>query len=109
VSKALPIGIVGAGFNSSAYLKAAKEFRQTKIVACADVQEANAKARASEFKIGFQSVDSLIQDESLDVVLILTTPRSDGSACRGCCNSKTDSHTVIMRATSASTAPVQGW
>jgi predicted dehydrogenase len=70
------IGLVGAGFISSVYLKAAKKFRQAKIVACADVQEANAKLRASEFKIGFQSVDGLIQDESLDLILNLTTPQS---------------------------------
>jgi predicted dehydrogenase len=67
---------VGAGFISSVYLKAAKEFRQAKIVACADMQEANAKARASEFNIGFQTVDNLIQDESVDLILNLTTPRS---------------------------------
>jgi predicted dehydrogenase len=71
----LNIGIIGSGFISAAYLRAAKDFRQLKIVSCADAVPESAEARAREFGIRAQSVPELLEDKQVDLVLNLTTPK----------------------------------
>jgi predicted dehydrogenase len=75
MSAPLNVGIIGSGFISAAYLQAAKDFEQIKIISCADIVPANAAARAKEFGIRSQSVDELLEDERVDLVLNLTTPK----------------------------------
>jgi predicted dehydrogenase len=76
VSNAIRVGIVGAGYISGAYLKAAKNFPDLAMVHCADALRTNAEKRAEEFGLKVQSVDELLQDQSIDLVLNLTTPQS---------------------------------
>jgi predicted dehydrogenase len=76
VSNALRVGIVGAGYISGAYLKAAKNFPDLAIVSCADALRTNAEKRGEEFGLKVQSVDELLQDQSVDLILNLTTPQS---------------------------------
>jgi predicted dehydrogenase len=76
MSTAIRVGIVGAGFISAAYLKAARNFPDLEIVACADAQRSNAEKRAEEFGLRVQGVDELLQDDSVDLILNLTTPQS---------------------------------
>jgi predicted dehydrogenase len=73
--KLFNIGIVGSGVISGAYLRAAKDFPHLKIVSCADALPANAEARAREFGIQAQTVDQLLGDPEVDLVLNLTTPK----------------------------------
>jgi predicted dehydrogenase len=70
------VGIVGAGFISAAYVKAAKNFPELAIVSCADALHANAVKRGEEFGLKVQSVDALLQDKTVDLILNLTTPQS---------------------------------
>ena len=72
----LRVGIVGAGYISAAYLRASQAFSQIRVVSCADLNPAAAKARAREFGITASSIDSLLEDESVQLVLNLTTPQS---------------------------------
>jgi predicted dehydrogenase len=76
VSNALRVGIVGAGYISGAYLKAAKNFPDLAIVSCADALRTNAEKRGEEFGLEVQNVDELLQDQSVDLILNLTTPQS---------------------------------
>ena len=76
MSTPIRVGIVGAGFISAAYLKAAKDFPELAIVSCADAQRANAEKRGEEFGLKVQSMDELLQDTAVDLVLNLTTPQS---------------------------------
>ena len=76
MSTPIRVGIVGAGFISAAYLKAAKNFPELAIVSCADALQANAEKRGEEFGLKVQSVDELLQDKAVDLVLNLTTPQS---------------------------------
>jgi predicted dehydrogenase len=76
MSTATRVGIVGAGYISAAYLKAAKNFPDLAIVACADAQRANAEKRGQEFGLRIQDVEELLQDDSVDLILNLTTPQS---------------------------------
>lgn len=76
MSPPIRVGIVGAGFISAAYLKAARNFPELDIVSCADAQQSNAEKRGEEFGLKVQNVDELLQDETVDLVLNLTTPQS---------------------------------
>ncbi len=70
------VGIVGAGYISAAYLKAAKNFPDLAMMSCADALQMNAEKRGEEFGLKVQSVDELLQDNSVDLILNLTTPQS---------------------------------
>ncbi len=72
----LRIGLIGTGVISGAYFAASRFFRQLEIATCADVNQEAAEARGREFGIKAQSVDALLTDKSIDVILNLTTPRS---------------------------------
>jgi predicted dehydrogenase len=72
----LRVGIIGAGFISAAYLRASRSFSQIEIVSCADLDPAIAEKRAREFGIAASSIEALLQDDSIQLVLNLTTPQS---------------------------------
>jgi predicted dehydrogenase len=68
------VGIIGAGYISAVYLKS--NFPQFKIVACADTIPENANTRAKEFGIRAMSVNDLLADPSIEIILNLTIPQS---------------------------------
>ena len=71
---AVTVGIVGCGTISAAYLRAARVFPEYRIVACADLDLARAEARAAEFGLDARSVEALLADPSIEIVLNLTIP-----------------------------------
>src|SRR5258708_39837660 len=75
----LHIGIVGSGFISRAYLRAAQDFPDIRIVACSDVNFAAAEEKAHEFRIQALSVEELLANSEIDLVLNLTVPQSHGT------------------------------
>ncbi len=74
--KKIKIGLIGCGFISGIYLKNLTQvFRNTEVVACADIVPANAEARAKEFNIPrVCSVEELLADPEIEIVLNLTIP-----------------------------------
>jgi predicted dehydrogenase len=71
------VGLVGCGAISGAYLAAAPSFPVMKIVACADLVRGAAERKAAEFRVPrVCSVDELLADPSIDVVLNLTVPKA---------------------------------
>src|SRR5580700_2647567 len=68
------VGIIGAGYISAVYLKS--NFPQFKIVACADAIPENANVRAKDFGIKAMSVNDLLADPSIEVILNLTIPKA---------------------------------
>jgi predicted dehydrogenase len=71
------IGIVGCGAISGAYLKIAKDWPVLHVVACADLDPERAKARAEEFDVPKAcSVDELLADDDIDIVVNLTIPKA---------------------------------
>jgi predicted dehydrogenase len=71
------IGIVGCGNISGIYCQNAKVFHAIEAVACADLDLERAKARALEFAIPRAcSVQELLADESIEIVLNLTVPKA---------------------------------
>ena len=72
----LRVGLIGAGHISADYLRAARFFGQIKVAVCADLNAAAAEARAREFNIEFASIEALLDDDSIELVLNLTTPQA---------------------------------
>src|ERR1051326_4539541 len=71
------VGVVGCGAISSAYLKHAQSFPILEFAACADLNNEAAKKRAEEYHIPrVCSVDELIDDDSIELVLNLTVPKA---------------------------------
>ncbi|MCL5409127.1 MAG: Gfo/Idh/MocA family oxidoreductase [Candidatus Omnitrophica bacterium] len=71
------VGIIGCGNISSVYFKKLKESEITDIVACADIIKERAQKKAEEFGIPkVYSVDELLSDKEIEIVVNLTIPIS---------------------------------
>ena len=70
----LGIGIIGCGNISTTYLRLAPLFRGLEVRAVADVNSAAAQARAAEYGVAAQSVEDLLANPAIDVVINLTIP-----------------------------------
>ena len=68
----LGVGIIGCGNISTTYLRLAPLFRGLEVRACADVVLAAAEKRGEEFGVEAQSVDALLANDAVDVVINLT-------------------------------------
>ena len=72
----LGVGIIGAGNISSQYLKAMKDFPVLDIRAIADMRPEVATKKAAEFGVKTKSVDDLLADPTVDIIVNLTIPRA---------------------------------
>ena len=70
----LGIGIIGCGNISMTYLRNAALFTDIELRACADISADIAALRAQEYGIRAVSVDQLLADPEVDLVLNLTVP-----------------------------------
>ena len=71
------VGVVGCGAISGAYLGMAKQFPGVSVVACADLERSRAAAAAETFGIArVLSVEELLSDSGVDLVLNLTVPKA---------------------------------
>jgi len=71
------IGVIGCGNISPIYLQAGKRFEILEVAACADIDLERAKARAAEFDIPKAcSVEELLADPDIDIVVNLTIPKA---------------------------------
>ena len=68
------VGLVGCGVISRAYVSNSEAFDSYKVVACADVDAAAAASLAAANGCVAVSVDNLIDDPEIDIVLNLTPP-----------------------------------
>ena len=74
------IGIIGCGAIFPAYVKGCRQFPFLEIRACADIDLPHAEARATEFGIPKGvSVDNLLADPAIEIVVNLTVPQSHAS------------------------------
>lgn len=70
----LGIGIIGCGNISTSYLRLAPLFKGLEVRAVADLNMDLARARAAEFGTTAQSVEDLLGNPAIDVVINLTIP-----------------------------------
>ena len=84
MNKPVRVGVIGCGAISGAYLGMAKNFPIVEMAAVADMDNEKAKAAAATFGIGkVCSVDELIADPSIEIVLNLTVPKAHVPIARG--------------------------
>lgn len=73
----LNVGIIGCGNISGVYFKNGKGFSSTDVLACADLMPERAQAKAAEFGVPKScSVDELLADSTVEVVVNLTIPKA---------------------------------
>ncbi|NSY12072.1 Gfo/Idh/MocA family protein [Agrobacterium vitis] len=74
MTRELNVGIIGCGNISSAYFTLAPLFKGITVVACADINMNAAELRAEEFGVKAQTVEELLANPDVDVVVNLTIP-----------------------------------
>ncbi len=72
--KTIGVGIIGCGNISNAYFNGAQTFEVLNIVSCADINSETAQAKAEEHGCLAQSVDDLLANPEIDLVINLTIP-----------------------------------
>ena len=68
------IGIIGCGNIAQAYFNGANTFEVLKVVSCADINMAVARAKAAENGCKAQTVKQLLANKDVDMVINLTVP-----------------------------------
>lgn len=70
----LTVGVIGCGNICDVYVRNAKLFRDIEVVACADVSPEAVARVASRHGLRGVTVDALLADDGIDIVLNLTSP-----------------------------------
>ncbi|EFH80563.1 Gfo/Idh/MocA family protein [Ktedonobacter racemifer] len=77
------IGIIGCGAISSIYLEAPEKFDILNITACADIDLERAQAQAAKYHVPkVYTVEELLADPEIDIVLNLTIPKVHAEIAR---------------------------
>jgi predicted dehydrogenase len=76
------IGIIGCGNISGIYFKnLTKTFRNTRVIACADIIRERAEQKAAEYGVKACTVDELLKNPEIDIVVNLTIPKAHYEVC----------------------------
>ncbi|HSK41719.1 MAG TPA: Gfo/Idh/MocA family oxidoreductase [Arenibaculum sp.] len=70
----MTLGLIGCGNISDAYLEGAARSRLVRVKACADARDEAARAKAGRYGIEAMTVDRLLADPEIELVLNLTVP-----------------------------------
>ena len=70
------VGIIGCGNISDRYFKWCARFVDIEIVACADLLPERAGAKAAQYGVRALSIDALLNDPDISIVLNLTIPQA---------------------------------
>ena len=76
------VGVVGCGIVAKLYVEGSAAFESFEVVACADLDLESAEAFADVHGLTMATVDELIADPSIDVVLNLTPPAAHAAVIR---------------------------
>ena len=76
MEKKVKVGVIGCGDISGAYFNASQIFSNIEIVACADIRMEAARSKAAEYDLKAMTVDELLADKQIQIVLNLTTPQA---------------------------------
>jgi predicted dehydrogenase len=70
----MKIGVIGCGNISQQYFKNAPRFKNIEVAACASLRGASAGVKAAEFRLRALSVDEMLQDPEIGLIVNLTVP-----------------------------------
>ncbi|MBX5242744.1 Gfo/Idh/MocA family protein [Rhizobium sp. NLR22b] len=76
------IGIIGCGVISAAYLRGATRSNYIRVKSVADIREEAAIAQASAFGVDATSIDSMLVDPAIELVINLTVPTAHAEVSR---------------------------
>ena len=79
MSGPMRVGVVGCGVIATRYVADSSAFDSWQPIACADLDHASAHAFASEHDLRAESVDELLADPEVELVLNLTPPAAHSS------------------------------
>ena len=74
--KVFKVGLIGCGHIAETYFKAHKYFNNFKIIKCADILDSASKKCASKYGIKSLSVQDLLNDKEIEIILNLTIPKA---------------------------------
>ncbi|MDO8777683.1 MAG: Gfo/Idh/MocA family oxidoreductase [Burkholderiaceae bacterium] len=72
----ISIGVIGCGNISDAYFTGAARSRLVRVKACADLNPAAAQAKATQYGVSAMSVEQLLADPEISIVINLTIPQA---------------------------------
>lgn len=77
------VGIIGCGNISSVYFENLKTMKEVQILACADLNQERALAQAEKYGVpNTYSVEELLQDDRIELVINLTIPNVHAAVCK---------------------------
>ena len=76
MNKVFKVGLIGCGHISETYFRGHDYFNNFQIVKCADINEENAKKCSETYGITACSVEDLVNDSEIEIILNLTIPRA---------------------------------
>ena len=76
MNKVFKIGLIGCGHIAETYFRAEKYFNNIKIIKCADINEKASKRCALNYGIKSTTVNELLKDKQIEIILNLTIPKS---------------------------------
>lgn len=74
MARELGVGIIGCGNISTTYFSLSPLFKGIRVLACADINPEAAAARAAEYGVKAETIDELLANDELDVIVNLTIP-----------------------------------
>ena len=76
MNKIFKVGLIGCGHISETYFKGHEYFNNFKIIKCADINMEVANKCADLNNIEACSVDDIIEDKDIEIILNLTIPKA---------------------------------
>lgn len=70
------VGIIGCGVISTAYIRGAARSRHIHVKSVADIREDAARSQASAMGVGYATIDEMLADPSIEIVINLTVPNA---------------------------------
>ena len=72
MNKVFKVGLIGCGHISETYFRAQEYFNNIRIVKCADINMETAKKCAIHYNIEAVTVEELLKDKEIEIILNLT-------------------------------------
>ncbi len=76
MNKVFKVGLIGCGHIAETYFRAQKYFNNIKIMKCADINNKSAEKCASIYGIKTLSVNEILNDKEVEIILNLTIPKA---------------------------------
>ena len=76
MKRVFKVGLIGCGHIAETYFRAHKYFNNFKIVKCADIKESASRRCASIYGIKSLTVNQLLNDDDIEIILNLTVPKA---------------------------------